>query len=109
MFLSCESTFAQQCYDPYYGYYECNNNYSSYPDEGASIVTGVALGFLIGGFASDYNHDGHGHHDHGNNGNNGNHGNHGNNENYENHGNNGNHGNHGNHGNNGNHGNGNHH
>lgn len=58
----------QTCYDPRYGYYECNPRYSSYPDQGQAFVEGAILGIFLGGFLnsevnqeSGYWHRGHEH------------------------------------------------
>jgi hypothetical protein len=44
------NAFAQTCYDPNNGYYyECNPNYSYYPDQGQALLEGALLGIIIGG------------------------------------------------------------
>lgn len=65
MFFSLENAFAQTCYDPRYGNYECNESYDSNPDQGALLMEGALIGVVIGGFASNDNGNnwggGHGH------------------------------------------------
>lgn len=62
MFLYAGTAFAQTCFDPNYGYYDCNQQYY-YPDQGQAFVEGAFLGMVVGGFASQgFGGDGgHGH------------------------------------------------
>ena len=62
----CSSAYAQTCYDPNYGYYDCDQNYSYYPDQDAAFLEGAILGAVVGGYL--YSGDNGGHHWNGNRG-----------------------------------------
>src|ERR1700722_17008157 len=49
MFISSGNAFALTCYDPGYGYYNCNNE-GYYPDAGPAIMEGALIGIVLGGF-----------------------------------------------------------
>ena len=55
LFFVVGNANAQTCYDPNYGYYDCNQNYS-YPDSSQSFVEGAFVGVVLGGFYN--NNDG---------------------------------------------------
>lgn len=68
LLLACGSgsVNADTCFDPNYGYYQCNNTYY-YPDQGQAFATGAFFGMMLGGFANQgyyYNHNDY-HHGHG--------------------------------------------
>lgn len=67
MFLFFGNAFAQPCYDPRYGYYDCNENYSNYsnsPDAGQALIVGAMMGIILGGLLNsndeEYHRDYHG-------------------------------------------------
>jgi hypothetical protein len=66
------NVFAQTCFDPNYGYYDCSPNYY-YPDQGQALMEGAFLGLIIGGFNGNENHWRDGGHRHWNRGDHGDH------------------------------------
>ena len=51
MSLSCGTAFAQTCFDPNYGYYDCGDDYY-YPDQAQAFVGGAFVGVVIGGYGA---------------------------------------------------------
>lgn len=59
MFICIGNASAQVCYNPYYGYFNCQVSSYYYPDDSA-FVEGEFVGAVIGGFYYN-NGDGYGH------------------------------------------------
>jgi len=65
MFFFFGNASAQVCYDPYYGYYDCDESYSNDPDAGQALVVGAMMGIILGGLLnSEEDHRGDYHRDH---------------------------------------------
>lgn len=76
LFFSVGNAVAATCYDPNYGYYDCDSSYYNYPDSSEAFMEGAFVGVVLGGM---YNNEGYyqGNNNHWNNGGQGNWGGHG--------------------------------
>lgn len=52
LLLASANAFADTCYDPNYGYYDCTPGYYS-PNVDQSFMEGAFFGMVIGGFNND--------------------------------------------------------
>lgn len=65
MLVSFGNASAQTCFDPNFGYYNCNQEYYYYPDQGQAFATGAFFGMMLGGFGNEGYYHGHRGHEHG--------------------------------------------